>query len=767
MSTPWRSLALLAFVATAVVPAGPAKVLAEPAEPAPTWVKTSDDSVISADIFEAMRADSSGQYQAVTNGDGFYSVGRNSAEFTIRLVTSSEGNIETYRAKLQQTANQINALSGMVVQVAAGTVPGPPNPLNIDPPDGEIYVVISSSSGCGTLSGGTLGCGGPRGGDYIDGSFRSTSGVVWLSPTMQTKCQQPVTSHEVGHALGLAHYDAKYLGVSQVMKSATNCVFPIDYQAGDVNGLRYVGEGTIANDSVAAAELVCPYHDTTVTASTWFASKESGEPAHAGAGPHRSVWYQFTPLIAGATTIKTQNTSPASFDTVLAVYKGTMFGGVVPVASNDNDVGTNSKVTFPADAGTTYFIAVDGVGVSRGETDVAFDILSAPLPTIAPGVPIRLMDSRRGGQTVDCYDQGVGRSYPGAIYELQVRNRSWVGNATSVVLNVTAVSPSKRGFVTVYPCDSAVPNASNLNFAAGDVIPNLVISKVGSSGTVCFSTSQETDLIVDISGQFIGTSVFTPLSTPARLLDTRTGGATVDGQHAGVGRIAAGVPYQLPVATRTAAGWSPANPTTVVLNVTAVNPSGRGYLTVYPCDAPQIPNASNLNFLAGDVIPNLVIAKVGTGGLVCFVSSVATDLLVDASGQFLPASTFNALTTPGRLLDTRSGGATVDGLHAGVGRIAAGTTYTLPVGGRTTNPVMPANPATVVLNVTAVAPSAQGFLTVFPCDQPRPNASNLNFLTGDVIPNSVLAKVSAAGTVCFYSSVQTDLLVDVSGYLTS
>ena len=74
--------------------------------------------------------------------------------------------------------------------------------------------------------------------------------------------------------------------------------------------------------------------------------------------------------------------------------------------------------------------------------------------------------------------------------------------AVSVVLNVTAVVPSGGGFVTVFPCGQAVPNASNLNFGAGAVIPNSVLARVGSGGRVCFYSFAETDLLVDVSGYF-------------------------------------------------------------------------------------------------------------------------------------------------------------------------------------------------------------------------------------------------------------------------
>jgi hypothetical protein len=78
----------------------------------------------------------------------------------------------------------------------------------------------------------------------------------------------------------------------------------------------------------------------------------------------------------------------------------------------------------------------------------------------------------------------------------------------AVALNVTAVEGfdvGGYGFVTVYPCDSlstAVPDASNLNFAGGQTIANAVIAPMSADGYVCFNVYGNTDLLVDVSGYF-------------------------------------------------------------------------------------------------------------------------------------------------------------------------------------------------------------------------------------------------------------------------
>ena len=70
---------------------------------------------------------------------------------------------------------------------------------------------------------------------------------------------------------------------------------------------------------------------------------------------------------------------------------------------------------------------------------------------------------------------------PGARLELPVAGRAGVSpTASSVVLNVTVDAAREDGFVTVHPCDTPRPNASNLNYRSGQTIPNTVVTRLGS-----------------------------------------------------------------------------------------------------------------------------------------------------------------------------------------------------------------------------------------------------------------------------------------------
>ena len=96
------------------------------------------------------------------------------------------------------------------------------------------------------------------------------------------------------------------------------------------------------------------------------------------------------------------------------------------------------------------------------------------------------MDSRAGQSTVDGQFAGIGVRAANSITELQVGGRGGVPmDAAAVVLNVTVTAPEGSGFITVFPCGEALPTASNLNFVAGDTVPNAVIVKLGAGGKVC------------------------------------------------------------------------------------------------------------------------------------------------------------------------------------------------------------------------------------------------------------------------------------------
>jgi hypothetical protein len=115
---------------------------------------------------------------------------------------------------------------------------------------------------------------------------------------------------------------------------------------------------------------------------------------------------------------------------------------------------------------------------------------------------------------------------------------------------------------------------------------------------------------------------------------------------------------------------------------------------------------------------------------------------------------FFGLATPARLVDTRAG--------VGGSRLGAGETLTVTVTGV---PSSAAALGAASLNVTAVGAAAPGYLSVYPCGQPTPVVSSVNYVTAVPVANKVLAAVPPDGRVCIFSMSSTDVVVDLDGWL--
>jgi len=118
------------------------------------------------------------------------------------------------------------------------------------------------------------------------------------------------------------------------------------------------------NDNFANARLLEDFSFLD-KASSSSATRETGEPAHAGQTAAKSLWWKWTAVGNGRLQVSTKG---SSFDTVLAVYTGASLAALKPVTSNDN-VATSvkySQVDFTTTRGTTYYFAVDGKSGASG-----------------------------------------------------------------------------------------------------------------------------------------------------------------------------------------------------------------------------------------------------------------------------------------------------------------------------------------------------------------------------------------------------------------
>ena len=275
-------------------------------------------------------------------------------------------------------------------------------------------------------------------------------------------------------------------------------------------------------------------------------------------------------------------------------------------------VGAGGKIRIANYLGPTHVIAdVAGwFGTGGAHTDGA---------GFAGVMPERVMDSRLG------IGGPASQFAAGEIRTVQVAGAAGIPrNAQSVVVNITLTGAAGTGFVTAFPSGQPAPDASNVNIVAGGVRANTAVVKVGTDGRISLLMSETSaDVIVDVLGSFgpYGGTVTT--ITPERIVDSRTGVGTPAGPWG------EGETRNVAVA---GVGSVPAGATAVIANVTATNTTAWGFLSAWPAGSAR-PTSSNLNFLPGQTVPNLVMLKLGAGGQLSIFNGLGSaNVIVDVMG---------------------------------------------------------------------------------------------------------------------------------------
>jgi hypothetical protein len=247
--------------------------------------------------------------------------------------------------------------------------------------------------------------------------------------------------------------------------------------------------------------------------------------------------------------------------------------------------------------------------------------------------------------------------------------------------------------------------------------------------------------------------------TPARVLETRAG---LPGWESG--RRAAAPGEVLTVQVAAVLGVPAARIAGVALNVTVTNPTAAGFLTVYPGGV--APVASTVNFVTRQTVPNGVIVGVAGDGTVAIRNGSAgtVDVIVDLTG-WIPTNAGFTAVTPTRALETRAGQpgwVTGTALAPGEARVvdAAGALGAVGgvIGGRRIT--------AVTVNLTAVLPTLPGYLTLYPEGSAPPATSSVNFVAGQIVPNSAVVGVGPTGRIVVHNPIgSTHVVLDVTGYL--
>ena len=264
---------------------------------------------------------------------------------------------------------------------------------------------------------------------------------------------------------------------------------------------------------------------------------------------------------------------------------------------------------------------------SVGWVDVFLDLSGYYGASSGPGLglynslpsPVRVLDTRtnlgghpgplQGGDTLSVRVAGV-QGVP--------------ADAESVVLNLTEVGGTAASFLATWPDQTTYPGVSNLNFSAGRAQANRVIVKIGSDGDITITNSVgSAGVLVDLAGWFTGgtagdtTGQLFSAQTPTRIFDSRIG----QGHSGPIG------PGQFVPVT------APAGVTgSLSANVTVLDGSTNSYLGVYPTSGAS--GTSDINFLAEEILANLVVTRISGGAFVIYNSVGSADVLIDVNGEY-------------------------------------------------------------------------------------------------------------------------------------
>ncbi|WP_217546151.1 PKD domain-containing protein [Streptomyces sp. GbtcB6] len=576
-------------------------------------------------------------------------------------------------------------------------------------------------------------------------------------------------------------------GAGHVDRGATEFQDPLTV-SGVVMGAGYVGVPVTAtarfgnpwSDSLAGFTYTFDFGDgTTVTSTTGSATHTYTQATTSGdiqvvvlvdrADGTRvggaDVWYRVDPAPDLASTVGC-GTNPSAPDAATCEYA--IDFDPYAITSDQITFGDGSKAVSATALSDTLKHTYPGPGtytVTQKITDAGGrTVTTTAKATVGAAFvgagPKRLLDTRNG---TGAPKRTVGA---GGVVRLKVLGVGGVpaSGVTAVALNVTDTGATATSYVTAYPDGTTRPTASNLNFRAGQVDPNLVTVKVGADGYVDLYNAHGTvNLVADLEGYYTTKAVkdtqdmsgLAPV-TPTRVLDTRSG----TGAPKGAVGPRSTTTVTLPKYTRGGATVG------AVLDVTVTGGTSSGYITV-ACDGPNPPTTSTLDYRAGQTVSNLVIPCAYSGvfhiynsaghvQLIADLQAVYTDDLAN-SGEDPSARVGGPFvgTTPTRFLDTRTG------LGAAARPLGANGTLTVKVAGVHG---VPAGASAVLVNLTGVAPTANTHLTAYG-DGSLPNVSDDNLAAGQTRPVLAVVPVGADGSVRIHNALgSVGVVADLEGY---
>jgi len=255
-----------------------------------------------------------------------------------------------------------------------------------------------------------------------------------------------------------------------------------------------------------------------------------------------------------------------------------------------------------------------------------------------------------------------------------------------------------------------------------------------------------------------GSGQLVPIAS-ARIMDSRSGLGTTKAL------FASGTSRNLTVLG--VGGVPSSGVSAVMLQVLSTDDTGAGYVQAWPAGS-AAGTSSLLETATNTTVSNVTIVPVGTGGQVSLGASATMNLVVDVQGYVTnsSSSTTGSLFTaipPNRIMDTRGS------LGGHPGTLGAGQSLTLTVSGTGTTPnQIPTNATSVMVNITAVSPSAGSYLEAWPTGSTMPAAGTISITGGVSSSHGSIVALGTNGTISIYNAVgTTNLLVEIDGYFTS
>lgn len=531
-----------------------------------------------------------------------------------------------------------------------------------------------------------------------------------------------------------------------------------------VAGLDISGEGRGCNQfsgEIVVHELTrdAGTDDITAVAATFSVSCETTMPTNVGELRFNATtdYERFGAVALGKdSTVRTLTVTAAAETT----FGAASIDGTDPDAFRIGQDGC-SGTTVPAAGTCTVTVLAHpletgghaawlGLPSASGDRVVGLTVngVDTPEGTYTALTPRRVLDTRKATGVTTTSPIGDGK-----YKDVQVTGKAGVPSSgvAAVVLNVTAISPTSRGYLTVYPAGQSRPTASSVNFGKGWVGANLVTVPIAAGGKVRFYNADgSTHVAADVVGYYHSASSPTaPTSSaladyvsldPERVVDTRTddwGREPLDGQSWLWQAFDFGDDYNSRIKA-------------FAVNITVVKPTKQGHVTAFDGNAGNIPSTSTLNFTAGRTVPNMAIIKTSLCGSDCSgggegfprigvynASLGSAHIVVDLVGVYYKGVEgdrgwrFKSLPTPKRFVDSRRG----QGLAANLG-----SNKSAPV--VTPSSIAGWNTMAVVTNTTAAQPTSTTVFTLWRNDgSARPTVSNLNPYAGQVVSNMTITEV--------------------------